>query len=195
MKHRVTRTLFDYWDAVRGARPAPDRCDIDPGAIRSCLASTFILTCDARHGHPFRIAGTSLCEMFGSELTRRPFDRLWAAEDRPAMSDLVRTVARDTKGLVAEVIGQTADAETADLEMILLPLAGGDTGTGRILGALAALSAPYWLGTRPLQSLHLGDLRHPGASRDDTLAPDQGLFRARALSSAADSRIPRNRYG
>ena len=59
MKQPATRALFEYWDALRGTRPAPERSDIEPGAIRSCLANTFVLAADAAHGHPFRIAGTS----------------------------------------------------------------------------------------------------------------------------------------
>lgn len=181
MKHRVTRALFDYWDALRGARPAPDRLDIDPGAIRSCLPSTFVLTCDAERGHPFRIAGTSLCEMFGSELTPRPFDRLWIAEDRPAISDLIQRITEDG-GVVADVTGRNADAESVELEMILLPLASSDTDAGRILGTLAAASAPYWLGTRPLQALHLGNLHCPSANAGDRAATDLRRFRPGVLS-------------
>lgn len=184
MEHRVTRALFDYWKVLRGARPAPDRGEIDPGAIRSCLPSTFILTCDAQRGHPFRIAGTSLCEMFGAELTGTPFDQIWNSGDRPSMSDLIQRIAEDAEGAVADVTGRNADAESADLEMILLPLAGGDAGAGRILGALAAPAAPYWFGTRPLQSLRLGNLRYASANADLRLSPERRRFRPGALSSS-----------
>ena len=56
MKHPSIRELFDYWDTRRGRRPAPERGDIEPGAIRRVLADTFILTFDERAGHPFRLA-------------------------------------------------------------------------------------------------------------------------------------------
>jgi hypothetical protein len=170
MKQHVTRALFDYWDALRGERPAPDRADIDAGAIRSSLANTFILTFDPQQGHPFRIAGTSLYDMFGAELTGTPFAALWAADEQLAMSDLVRTLAQEQDGVVAGVSGRNAEAQTAELEMILLPLTSGDLGTGRILGALTPVSAPYWLSTRPLETLRLGDLRFTGARGHDRLA-------------------------
>lgn len=197
MKQRITRALFDYWDTLRGARPAPDRRDIDPGAIRSCLANIFVLAFDPQQSHPFRIAGTSLCEMFGGELTGKPFDRLWTADQQPAIADLVRAVAQDQGGVVAGVTGQNADAQTADLEIILLPLTSGDIGTGRILGALSPASPPYWLGTRPLRSLRLGDPRYIGACGTDRLVSAQRQIRGPGfvIYPAATTRNPRNHYG
>jgi hypothetical protein len=164
MKQDATRALFDYWNALRGTRPAPERSDIDPGAIRSCLANTFVLTFDPDHGHPFRIAGTSVCALFGAELTRKPFEALWAADARPAIRELMQTVTEDMEGVVAGVTGHNEAAETVGLEMILLPLAGSDGSAGRVLGGLTAAAPPYWLGTRPVQSLHLGELRFTGAA-------------------------------
>jgi hypothetical protein len=112
--------------------------------------------------------------MFGCELTRTPFDRLWLAGDRTALADLVRALAGDAEAVVAGVTARNADSETAELEMILLPLTCAD-GAGRILGSLAAVSAPYWLGTRPLQTLQLGEMRHIGADAVAMLAEDFAL--------------------
>lgn len=197
MKQPATRALFEYWDALRGTRPAPERSDIEPGAIRSCLANTFVLAADAAHGHPFRIAGTSVCALFGSELTRTPFEVLWAADERRAVLDLVQTVTEDMDGVVAGVTGRNAASETVDLEMILLPLARdhalGDGSAGRVLGALTALESPYWIGPRPVQSLHLGDLRFTGAAGATTLPAGDTPLRGRGFVfyPAAASRISR----
>ena len=177
MKHRVTRAIFGYWDALRGTRPAPERTDIDPGAIRSCLAKTFILTFDPDRGHQFRIAGTSLCETFGSELTGTPFSELWGQSEQQAVCELIRTVTQDAEGVVAGVTGRNADGDTAELEMILLPLASGDKGRERLLGALAAVTTPYWLGIRPLQSLQLGEMRYTGAAGTEKLTFGQKVLR------------------
>ncbi|MFY8031034.1 MAG: PAS domain-containing protein, partial [Devosia sp.] len=43
MQKTSTKTLYDYWNTLRGARSAPDRRDIDPTRIRGALANTFIL--------------------------------------------------------------------------------------------------------------------------------------------------------
>ena len=73
MKHPSIRELFDYWNKRRGGRPAPERGEIEPGAIRHVLADTFILAFDAGAGHPFRIAGTRVCALFGRELKGAAF--------------------------------------------------------------------------------------------------------------------------
>lgn len=194
MKQQATRALFEYWDALRGARAAPARSDVEPGAIRSCLANTFVLTFDSERGHPFRIAGTSVCALLGSELTRTSFDKLWTVDERRAIRDLVQTVTDDLEGVVAGVTGRNDADETVDLEMILLPLAGGDGGSGSVLGALTAVASPYWLGTRPLRSLHLGDLRFTGAASTGTIvAGRDSPLRGRgfAFYPAAAKRISR----
>jgi hypothetical protein len=38
MKHAASRELYAYWQEKRGTRPAPERTDIEPGAIRGVLA-------------------------------------------------------------------------------------------------------------------------------------------------------------
>ncbi len=43
MQKTSTKTLYDYWNVLRGGRSAPDRRDIDPTRIRTALANTFIL--------------------------------------------------------------------------------------------------------------------------------------------------------
>lgn len=163
MKRRVTRELFEYWNALRGHRPAPQRNDIDPGRISACLANTFVLGFNMQQGHPFRIAGTAICTMFGRELTGTRFDRLWCAHETHDMTALVQTVVTEANGIVAGVAGRNGDGESMDLEMILLPLTCSDSGQGRTLGALTAVAEPYWLGARRLQTLHVGELRYLGA--------------------------------
>ncbi len=194
MKQPATRALFEYWDTLRGTRAAPGRSEVEPGAIRSCLANTFVLAFDTEQGHPFRIAGTSVCALLGSELARTSFDTLWAVAQRRAIRDLVQTVTEDLEGVVAGVTGRNDADETVDLEMILLPLAGGDRGGGSILGAITAVASPYWLGTRPLRSLHLGDLRFTGAASAGTIvAGRDSPLRGRgfAFYPAAAKRISR----
>src|SRR5438552_5299077 len=114
MKHSSIRELFDYWNERRGRRPAPERGDIEPGDIRGVLADTFILAFDAPASHPFRIAGTRVCALFGRELKGEAFVNLWTAESRPLLRDLLTVVAHETIGVVAGA--RAASAEGAALE-------------------------------------------------------------------------------
>ena len=85
MKHPASRELFAYWDERRGKHSAPERADIEPGAIRQVLSDAFILALDGGAGHPFRLAGTRVCALFGRELKGEPFIGLWAGASQPVV--------------------------------------------------------------------------------------------------------------
>src|SRR5205807_6530417 len=77
MKTAPTRKMYAYWNARRGSRLAPERGDIEPGAIREILSDSFIVSFDDTADHPFRLAGTRVCTLFGHELKGEPFVQLW----------------------------------------------------------------------------------------------------------------------
>ena len=160
MKQASSRELFGYWAARRGSRTAPERGEIEPSAIRRALGDVFILEFDRALGHPFRLAGTRVCALFGRELKNERFLELWSAASRATVADLLDGVADEATGFVAAASGRTAEGWAQDVELVLLPLAHrGDT-HARMIGALAPLSAPFWLGAACLGSLTLGNIRH-----------------------------------
>ena len=166
MKHATTREVFAYWDNCRGSRMAPERNEIEPGAIRSVLCDTFILTFDRKEGHPFRLAGTRLCAIMGCELKGEPFADLWREESRPQVEELLKTIAEETVGLVASVRGETESGQAIDLELLLLPLGHRGHMPARLRGALSPLRPPYWAGVTPVLELTLGGHRHVGPHID-----------------------------
>lgn len=159
MKHRSSQTLFAHWDERRGPRLVPERSDIDPSAIASALGDTFIAAYNTQEQHPFRLAGTKLCALFGRELRNEAFLALWREDDRARISALTALVANNRSGFVAGAVGRTASAESVDLELLLLPLQHGGQGSIRLIGTFSPLQTPYWLGSHPLASLTLGDHR------------------------------------
>ena len=171
MKHPSSRELFAYWDKRRGQRSAPERSDIEPGAIRHVLADTFILSFDQIEGHPFRLAGTRICALFCRELKDEPFMSLWEGSDREEFSNLLTVLADEATGFVASVRGETADGLATDLELLLLPLAHQGRRASRLLGILAPAAPPYWLGVKALRVLSLGAFRHVGPQVDRVAAP------------------------
>lgn len=181
MKHATTREVFTYWDNCRGHRLAPERSDIEPGAIRSVLCDTFILTFDRKAGHPFRLAGTRLCTMMGYELKGESFADLWSEDSRKEIERLLKTIAEETVGLVASASGETEDGYTLDLELLLLPLGHRGRMPARLLGALSPLRPPYWAGVHPVLKLKLGRYRHIGPAADAVSAPH---FRTAPLEHA-----------
>jgi hypothetical protein len=163
MKHSSIRELFNYWNERRGRRSAPDRAEIEPGAIRRALADTFILGYDPRAGHPFRIAGTRVCAAFGRELKGNPFLDLWAKEARTLIRDLLTVVALESVGIVASAQGESAEGAALQFELLALPLRHRGRTNARILGALAPTEQAYWLGISALGPLSLGTIRYLGA--------------------------------
>jgi len=160
MKHRSIRELFDYWNERRGLKPAPERADIEPAAIRRVLADTFILAFEPERGHPFRVAGTRLCALFGRELKNEAFLDLWSSASREHVRDLLAIVADEGVGVVAGAVG--ASPADAALELVLLPLSHRGRTDARVLGALAAREPPAWIGIHALAGLTLGTHRYVG---------------------------------
>lgn len=160
MKQASSRELFGYWTAKRGTRPAPERGEIEPSAIRRALGDVFILEFDRVSSHPFRLAGTRACALFGRELKNAAFLDLWDAASRLTMTDLLDSVADEANGIVAAANGLTPEGWPQDVELVLLPLAQRGDRHARMIGSLAPLSPPFWLGQSKLTTLTLGNVRH-----------------------------------
>jgi hypothetical protein len=152
MKHATTRILFSYWDTLRGERAAPDRGEIEPGAIRHVLADTFILETDATGTTSFRLAGTRLCALLGGELKGRDFASLWPLQAKAEVGRLMDAVLNDAAGIVGGIAGHTQAGNGIDLEMLLLPLRHRGKTHARILGALSPNVVPVWIGLDPIVS-------------------------------------------
>jgi hypothetical protein len=171
MKHAASRELYAYWDEKRGRRSAPERAEIEPGAIRQTLGDAFILALDTRAGHPFRLAGTRVCALFGRELKGVPFIGLWAAASQSAVKGLLDVLDNERVGTVAGVTAQNEACEPINLELLLLPLAASRPSLARTIGIMAPLEIPHWLGSSPIGSLTLGSRRHIGGTVEARLLP------------------------
>jgi hypothetical protein len=172
MKHAASRDLFSYWEALRGRRPAPQRAEIEPGAIRHVLSETFIVMLDRNSGFPFRLAGTRVCALFGRELKGASFLGLWDEASRTTLRDLLGLLASETVGTVAGVTARSTAGEPLDLELLLLPLSAPRPMLARGIGVLAPLQVPQWIGVRPIGSLTLGSRRHVGVGAEKRLLPN-----------------------
>lgn len=159
MQKASTKALFDYWNALRGSRSAPDRRDIDPTRIRSALANTFILELNDGNEFDFRLAGSHLCSAYARELKGRSFSRLWHERDKDAIDTLVRAVTEDHAVALVTFQGTTAVQTRLTLETILLPLRHNGTTYSRLLGAMTAIDEPYWFGVQPVVEQRITGLR------------------------------------
>jgi hypothetical protein len=121
MKHPSSREFYAYWDNARGDAPAPDRSEIEPGAVRELLGDVFVLSYDAGAGYPFRVAGTRVCALLGCDLKDRSFSALFDAQSRREIEDIISVVTEETLAAVAGITATSQDGSTAHLELLLLP--------------------------------------------------------------------------
>jgi len=121
MKHPSSREFFAYWDDKRAGARAPDRSEIEPGAVRELLGDIFVLSCDATSGYPFRVAGTRVCALLGCDLKDRSFSELFAPDGRREIEDIIAVVAEEMLAAVAGITATSQDGSLAHLELLLLP--------------------------------------------------------------------------
>lgn len=139
-----------------------------------------MLSADFAEEIRFRLAGTRICALFTREIKGEAFNSLWDESNRPNANELLGSVLDEDIGMVAGVLGHTDEGAQVELELLLLPLAFDRRTRVRILGALAPLTPPYWLGEQRVIGLNLRTLRHVGAEHFKLGAPhfgrpDEGL--------------------
>jgi hypothetical protein len=121
MKHPSSREFFAYWDQKRGGARAPDRSEIEPGAVRELLGDIFVLSYDSAAGYPFRVAGTRVCALLGCDLKDRSFSALFKPDGRREIEGIIAVVAEEMLAAVAGITATSQDGSPAHLELLLLP--------------------------------------------------------------------------
>ena len=121
MKHPSSREFFAYWDEKRGPARAPDRSEIEPGAVRELLGDIFVLSYDPAGGYPFRVAGTRVCALLGCDQKGSSFSALFRPESRREIEDIIGIVAEEMLAAVAGISAIADDGSLAHLELLLLP--------------------------------------------------------------------------
>ncbi len=150
MTHQTVQGLLDYWNDLRGSRPAPKRSEIEPRDLKRILPHVFILERNDRWTYRFRLAGTGLCSVYGMEFRRHNMAALWQDESQQDILALLNDVTGSgTIGLV-EYTAETPDDRQLSLEMVLLPLAQDNGAITRVLGAIVALDEFPWVGEHML---------------------------------------------
>jgi hypothetical protein len=159
VKLAATMELYAYWNRLRGARSAPERNDVDPGAIRGVLADTFILDFDEKRGFPFRIAGSRANAIFLKELRGLSFIELWREADREELHSLLHCVADEAQGFLIGAEARPPGLGAVELEVILLPLRHHGLTHSRVLGGFAVHAAPAWTGLMGAGPIALTSMR------------------------------------
>jgi len=150
MKHKNSHLLVGYWSRLRRGRDVPDQTDIDPRAIKRMLSYVFILEASDPSRPVYRLAGTSLCERFGSELKGTNFFAHWEAQSRNALAALLKQSLATRQPVCISSIAATSECGMVELETILAPVTFGNGGPVRFLGMVQILSDLAPLAGRPI---------------------------------------------
>jgi len=167
MKHPSNQEFFAYWDRKRAGAKAPDRSEIEPEAVRELLGDIFVLSCDSSAGYPFRVAGTRLCALLGSDLKDKSFSGLFIKSGRREIEDIITVVTEEMLAAVAGIAAARQDGTTAHLELLLLPF----NHRARTPMSLTGMLAPFDSSQGRLQDFSLTSWRYLGHQPAERLVP------------------------
>lgn len=123
----VQRSLVDYWCLLCGRADVPSREAIDPGHLRSVLASISIVEFDETGAGRFRIAGSRLRDLLGFEARGRRIEDVAGTEAETFSLGLSAAIERQAP------VGGVIETGSRLHAWLRLPLAGPD---GRITQVL-----------------------------------------------------------
>lgn len=134
MKHRNSHFAVGYWSRLRQGRHVPDQSDIDPKALKRLLSSVFLLETTPNGRFAYRLAGTVLCDRYGSELKGRDFLIHWDKEGGPRFASLLQQSLRLGQPVCVNSVGSTDDCRMVEIETVLMPITAGHDTPERFLG-------------------------------------------------------------
>jgi hypothetical protein len=155
MRHKTSETLYAYWNGVRGTYRAPRRFDIEPSKISGILSSTFMLERIDVRTYRFRLAGTTVCSIFGAELRGSNFLDGWPPEDHLSLVRRLSVVSERGAAELIHLEAAPSGRASVPFELLLLPLRHTGETLDRVLGSFVALDNPSWLGHLPLATKRL----------------------------------------
>ena len=168
MKTQLALLLFQYWNRLRNGAPVPSRLSIEPSDIRDVLSYTFILQSSSSAGDMnFRLAGTSISNLFGRQFRQSPFRQLFHDRHHAVVSRLLRNCYQDHSLVLIGLEAVTRSGRMSNLEILLLPLQS-ETEGNHILGCIVPHKKAFWHGLEPVLSLDLQSIR--------VLDPDRELL-------------------
>ena len=146
MKQKSPNTLYGYWNELRAGRIAPRRLEVEPSRIAGILSETFMLERINACDYQYRLAGTRLCELFGTELRCNNFLTEWQDADQAVLAQKLALICEQGAVITLDIETTGAPRHALEFEAILLPLVHTGNSINRIIGAMSLIS-PMPIGT------------------------------------------------
>lgn len=192
MQEAVSQSLYSYWDALRGSRPAPKRFEIEPSRIANTLPDTFILERVNYTNARFRLAGTRITDALGMELRGKNLFELFKIDDRRTLQNQIELVASRCAVGLFHMAAESAEGKSTTFEVLILPLMHTSETIERFLGSISSREKPDWLGSVPLirQKLIHHEIIWPGRGRSENERDFH--YQAPVLHTRREARIVRS---
>jgi hypothetical protein len=139
--HR-TATLYHYWESRRGGRLMPRRADIDPLEMRNWLGRMALIDVTSANDNGgarfrYRLVGTALTELRGSDPTGLAVEAAWPAEDAEIVLAAYRQVVAQKAPVFCHPARQLRRDQEPSIGVMLLPLSSDGETVDLILGYLS----------------------------------------------------------
>lgn len=146
LKSEPAARLLDYWDRLRGDRLMPQRSGLDPAELKAILPYLTILEVRARDTLIYRLAGTAIRDMVGTELTNRNLLDFTPSTSRAVRSWRHWTIATLPCGAFYHLPLTYSGGAVNMHEGLLLPMAPDRAGSPPLLlGVLTPIQGNHWL--------------------------------------------------
>ena len=143
MRETSNRSLFDYWNTLRGARKAPKRSELEPSQFSSLLSHTFVLEDNLPTVLSFRLAGSHLCRAHDKQLRGTDFRELFHQDDHHIVArDLLSVRGTGLAGTL-QISSPATASRKKESELILLPLADAGDQIVQYLGSWCPAAVGY----------------------------------------------------
>ncbi len=116
------KTLAEYWRRLQGGDVVPRRSDFDPAEIRSILPGIGIYEVKSPETILIRLAGTSLVEIFGQEITGQNFIDFWPQDLKFEAGRVLSGMVEKPSGLLVRIHGETVGGKVAPGVSVGFPL-------------------------------------------------------------------------
>ncbi|WP_164901807.1 PAS domain-containing protein [Neorhizobium lilium] len=154
MRTQATREIFDHWVQLCGDQAAPLRTQIDPMLLRRVLPHLFIVITEGSDDPTFRLAGTRICDLFGTELKGLAFKAIWSDSRNAQPLEICRSAIQYERPALLDVLAEGMNG-SRPYEMLLLPLRPGPEASDRVLGALVPQAQALSVASPPINGLAL----------------------------------------
>ena len=158
--HPSSRKLFHHWESVRGEDSAPRKLDIDLKHLADLLPQIGILQ---RHPlqsvYNWRLAGSGICDIFGTEVTKSRFMDDWDDFERTVISQALDAAISGHQPCVARLRATNQHGDLTGLELLALPVSTKKANITHLLIGLFRFREPEKTEQQPLTSFDLSRLK------------------------------------